>query len=738
MGDEEEDYSEYLQTDDVEVDEERLPKEKGDIVMRPPDAPERRLDLSSYRVSVSPPSKRLLLQVIDMEHQKRVRPNAQMDDPAAASFHEKKNPLVPCIRLYCKDVNGMSYCINTFGYYPVVHVLTACTLNDMVVKEVSEFLDDKLDKENKSVVSAKIVKGFPATPYVEKPYEFIEIKLASVKHIKAFSHLLRNGEIESSTLGPIRAMAYSCQNIIDKFQADRKISGFGWIDVLRYEEVNGSQTFGDPSRCNCELDANINWIRPTTSDHIVPLRKITFDIECLKGKGIPQPENDPVIVISAVCGEYVKGQPVNEKKRRVLFQTGEADRVDTVDQHECFTGPGGERDMLNAFGDLVQEFDPDYLCGHNIIGFDLPYIVTRAYGLGAESAMYLGRRGEFQWYKPRRILKKRKNGDTRETKMTATPGRIQLDTLNWIMAGFEKERRYTLNHLSSKYLGETKDDVGYSMIGPLYRQSNETRARLARYCMKDSELTEKLCDLKRYQMVISSVEMSRQTRVPAGKLLCSGAQVKVWSLIYEKAKHPHFDDEDNPVFFPDEPIKERGKDDKFAGAEVLQPYRGYYGPERWIGCGDFRSLYPSIIIDLNIDFGTELVGRNIDIVTDFKESPNRVRFISKSRRIGLLPQIEAELMTNRDIAKKQMKESKDPGEQCMFDKRQNEIKICCNTVYGALTASGGRLVRMELGEAITSQGRKMILIAKGFAENILNVLNHEKKDLPFKVIYGYA
>ena len=690
------------------------------------------------------------LQVIDIEHQKRILPAAAMDDPeVTATLGKRWRPMVPCVRLYCKDRGGASICVNVYGYYPVVHLLTSVPVSDYVIEEMRNYVEDLLREQDgkgpfpkkrpenwRAILSAKPVPGFPAFPYVSVPCTFIEFKLADAVYIKQFGRLMRQngGHLDSPALGPINVMPYSCHDIVDKFQTDLGVSGFGWIDIHRFMDTDKRGHNGDASSCVREIDTSVTWMRSVKGiDEVAPLRKITYDIECLKTKGMPDPEKDAVIVISAICGEYRNGQPAG--KRKVLLQYGRADPVKNIDPangdvHLCFER---EKEMLEAFGGLVEEYDPDYLCGHNMIGFDQPYLVVRANKIDADPLRFLGRRQAYKWTKPRRVVKRRKNGETRETKMTATPGRIQLDTFNWILNGFEKERSYRLGHLAAKYLNDNKDDVGYSMIGPMWRQSDATRARLGKYCMKDSELTEALCDLSRYQMVISSIEMSRQTRVPACKLLRSGVQVKVWGLLLEKAKSPHFDEANTPVFFPDEEVRERGKDDKFPGAFVLEPVRDYY--DDWLGCGDFTSLYPSIIIDLNICYTTELRGA-VNVVLQHKQSPNGVKFIDRRLRIGLLPQMEVELMAARTVARRQAKEAVDPGAQTMYEKRQNEIKIICNSVYGIMTASGGRLTRMEMGEAVTSQGRLMIETAKGIAEGILVCMDHEKKGEPFKVIYG--
>ena len=33
--------------------------------------------------------------------------------------------------------------------------------------------------------------------------------------------------------------------------------------------------------------------------------------------------------------------------------------------------------MLEKFKDIINDYDPDIICGHNINGFDLPFILKR-------------------------------------------------------------------------------------------------------------------------------------------------------------------------------------------------------------------------------------------------------------------------------------------------------------------------------------------------------------------------
>lgn len=639
---------------------------------------------------------------------------------------------VPCMRMYGRLRDGRSTCFNVFGYYPIVHLLlvnvelTQSILDEMVIT-IEDILTDIDTKKRfgktrpqgfKYIIGANLRKGFPMYPYVGDPLMFIELKLALLEFIRMFSETFTDyPEVTVNCIGSrVTVRPYSCINIVEQFQADKGISGYGWVRVnaKRIMTVD-SQTEPDSAWVNLEFNTNVDDLSVLKhDDSIAPQRAITYDIECAKKIGIPTPDKNEVILIACILGEYIDGQPV--RKRRVLLQLGSSNPVEGIkpengDMHIHFTE---EQALLNAFGYLKRAFDPDFIIGHNLINFDLPYIVERSHKLScSEFSQFMGRRSAYKWYAPRRTKKKRKNGETTETTMIDTPGVIQLDTLTWIRAVC-KLRSYKLESLAQEFLNSHKLEMSVNMITPMWKGTDETRKRLADYNLRDSILTDGLVDHKRFTMILTTVEMSRQTRVPAPKLLRSGQQARVWGVLLEKTKSPHWDADNTPVFVPYERPKQRGKDDKFAGAVVLEPSRGFY--TRPVICGDFRSLYPSIIIYLNICYST--------VITDPKylslphmTSPSGTHFVDKSVRVGLLAQIEEELMAQRDYAKKQAKEAVDPSQKEKYNSRQNEIKIVCNSVYGILSASGGRLVRIELGLAVTSQGRKMIMIAKQIAES---------------------
>jgi hypothetical protein len=72
---------------------------------------------------------------------------------------------------------------------------------------------------------------------------------------------------------------------------------------------------------------------------------------------------------------------------------------------------------------------------------------------------------------------------TREYKEITIDGRIQFDLLVALQRD-HKLSSYSLNAVSAHFLGEQKEDVHHSIISDLQAGNEETRRRLAVYCLK--------------------------------------------------------------------------------------------------------------------------------------------------------------------------------------------------------------------------------------------------------------
>ena len=87
---------------------------------------------------------------------------------------------------------------------------------------------------------------------------------------------------------------------------------------------------------------------------------------------------------------------------------------------------------------------------------------------------------------------------TYDYKEITIDGRIQFDLLQAIQRD-HKLSSYSLNAVSAHFLGEQKEDVHHSIISDLQSGNEETRRRLAVYCLKVRPLKAMLACVKSRQ-----------------------------------------------------------------------------------------------------------------------------------------------------------------------------------------------------------------------------------------------
>jgi len=138
--------------------------------------------------------------------------------------------------------------------------------------------------------------------------------------------------------------------------------------------------------------------------------------------------------------------------------------------------------------------------------------------------------------------------------------------------------------------------------------------------------------------------------------------------------------------------------DQIEGGYVHTMNPGLY---HWVCVLDFKSMYPSLIIAKNICFTT--LSNDGEIV-----SPNGVKYVSKDRRVGILPRILEELMQKRDSIKAMMKKTDDKDEYHYLDGLQAAVKVLMNTFYGVFASSFYRFTDKSIGSSITAFARATV------------------------------
>uniref|UniRef100_A0A4X1VUK5 DNA polymerase n=2 Tax=Sus scrofa TaxID=9823 RepID=A0A4X1VUK5_PIG len=502
-----------------------------------------------------------------------------------------------------------------------------------------------------------------------------------------------------------------------RFMVDADVVGCNWLELpagkylLRPE---GKATL-------CQLEADVLWSDVVSHppegpwQRIAPLRVLSFDIECAGRKGIfPEPERDPVIQICSLGLRW--GEPEPFLRLALTLRPCAPILGAKVQSYER------EEDLLQAWSNFIRVMDPDVITGYNIQNFDLPYLISRAQTLKVQTFPFLGRVSGLRSNIRDSSFQSKQTG-RRDSKVVSMVGRVQMDMLQVLLREY-KLRSYTLNAVSFHFLGEQKEDVQHSIITDLQNGNDQTRRRLAVYCLKDAFLPLRL--LERLMVLVNAMEMARVTGVPLGYLLSRGQQVKVVSQLLRQAMR-------EGLLMP--VVKTEGGED-YTGATVIEPLKGYYDVP--ITTLDFSSLYPSIMMAHNLCYTTLLrpgAAQKLGLTADqFIKTPTGDEFVKTSVRKGLLPQILENLLSARKRAKAELAKETDPLRRQVLDGRQLALKVSANSVYGFTGAQVGKLPCLEISQSVTGFGRQMIEKTKQLVESKYTVENGYGTSA--KVVYG--
>ncbi|MEM3396744.1 MAG: DNA polymerase domain-containing protein [Thermoplasmata archaeon] len=343
-----------------------------------------------------------------------------------------------------------------------------------------------------------------------------------------------------------------------------------------------------------------------------------------------------------------------------------------------------EAEILRKFVELVREYDPDVITGYNIGGYDIPLLTERAKAHGIP--LELGR--DFGIF------------SVSQERFWRIHGRIVIDV--WLTAKMRlRPKQETLNFIAKMLLGEEKEDVNRLKIDEEWK---ERREAVISYCIKDAELALRI--LEEIAEISRGMDIAAVAKLPLDDAINGRTSTLIDSLIIREADR-------RKVGVPM---------NKFGGSEA--PIEGGYvhsirpGLYHWVIVCDFKSMYPSIIISNNICFTT--ISEDGEIV-----SPCNVRFVSKERKRGIVPDILENLMRQRDEFKKKAKRAKSEEEKAYYDGLQNAVKILMNSFYGVFASSFYRFTDKNIGASITAFARQNI-------KNLIETLESEGH----KVLYS--
>ncbi len=409
--------------------------------------------------------------------------------------------------------------------------------------------------------------------------------------------------------------------------------------------------------------------------------------EAKKGQGVDLCFDDPEVLPATariqprVLAFDIETNPTTKSLLAISCYGCGVDEVVIVDPDERLMpehaiGVTTEGAALRHFAQLVRRVDPDVITGWNVIDFDLTFLQGVAARLGLRFSLGRG------------------PGDMRirsaegyfGSGQASIPGRLVLDGLDLVRGAFIKLDEYSLNAVALHVLGEGKALHGDARdrVAEILDGYDNHLDDFARYARTDSRLALEI--VEKLDLVTLAVERSALTGMTPDRVSASIASFDFLYLaeLYRRG-----------VVAPSVQSSDSRVHAASAGGHVLPSTPGMHA-NVWVF--DFQSLYPSIIRSFNIDpIGFTDVAKG-----DLIDLPGNAWF---AREPGILPAMLDELFPRRAHAKK-------TGNTVA----SQAIKILMNSFYGVLGTPACRFYNPDIANAITGQGRYLLLWSKRWFE----------------------
>ena len=333
---------------------------------------------------------------------------------------------------------------------------------------------------------------------------------------------------------------------------------------------------------------------------------------------------------------------------------------------------GDEVGVLDNFFDWLAKDDPDLLLGWNVAAFDLDFIEKKCLALGRPFAIARALEGA--------TILLPEGG--RGTAVSRIPGRVALDGIELLRAGFWSFESFELEVVARQLLGRGKAiESPAHRVAEINRMFREDPAALAAYNLEDCRLV--LDIFAKANLLEFARERAEVTGLPMDRY---GGSVAAFDHLYLPRLHRA------GRVAPD--VRPIANDTGSPGGYVLDSRPGLYDDVLLL---DFKSLYPSIIRTFQID-PLALAEAGKDSVPGFLGA-------EFSREKAILPDLIANLWEVRDRAKSH----KDAA-------LSQAVKILMNSFYGVLGASGCRFFDPKLTSSITKRGHQIIQESKALIE----------------------
>ena len=455
-----------------------------------------------------------------------------------------------------------------------------------------------------------------------------------------------------------------------------------------------------------------------SNDMSVGHRLLNIDIEVEVEDGFPDPSIAAQKITSIAIHDDVADQ-------YTVFVLGRL--TDKQKDNVFIKGYDSEEELLQGFYEKYLEINPTLITGWNIDYFDIPYLYNRTTRiLGQEFANCLSPIAQVNW------------SDFKNRYKIA--GVSCLDYLAlYKLFTYTQQSSYRLDYIGKLEVNMGKIEYDGS-LNDLYKTDLD---KFIEYNLVDVQIVKALDDkLKLIDLVRGVAHLGH---IPYEDVYHSSRYLEGAILVYLKKIQ---------VVAPNKKANKliKGKDDKFTGAYVKDPKVGRH---EWVFDLDVTSMYPSVIMSLNISpemkvgkvngwsaeeymKGTEksytvnIIG-NKDVVLNQKELGNMLGgeklsissngILYRTDKQGLIPSLLETWFNERVEFRKLAKRYSDDGDQKQyeyFNRRQHIQKIILNSLYGVLGLPVFRFYDVDNAEATTVTGQTFIKFAQKMANYYYN------------------
>ena len=469
----------------------------------------------------------------------------------------------------------------------------------------------------------------------------------------------------------------------------------------------------DPNLFESDVPETTRVLVDTYTDSDIPSDGhviLTYDIEVEMLSGLPDVEKAENELTSIAIHDSATNQ------YWVLVMDREGKLVEKKTEKAHVIPLRTEAQLLLKYLEIYEYINPTIVTGWNIDYFDTPYLYNRIKRiLGERNANRLSPIGECFWspYRKRFFM----------------AGVSYLDYLSlYKNFTYSELDSYRLDSIAQRELGRGK--IEYSgNLDILFETDIE---KFIEYNLVDVELVVEFD--RKLQFIDTARGICHAGHVPYEDFVYSSKYLEGALLTYLKRKN---------IVAPNKPADRRERmealrennEEKFIGAYVKAPIVGKYD---WIYDLDLTSLYPSIIMSINISPETK-VGKIEDwdaqdfvkgrrdtwvINGDSITHENLKKFFEQSKfsiasngvmyrtdKVGCIPDILDLWFSQRVEFRKLEKkygESGDKEKYAFYKKRQLVQKILLNSLYGVLGLPAFRFYDVDNATAVTTTGQTVI------------------------------